>query len=84
MALAALAPLFTSLAGAAGSAALSAGMGALASKVMGGKTPRPGKAPVAPVAGDKQTRKMQQRKMQRKYEGAGYEGTALTRGSTLG
>lgn len=84
MALPALAPLFTSLAGAAGKAALAAGMGTLASKVMGGKTPKAGKAPVAPVAGEKQTRRAQQRKMQRKYEGAGYEGTALTRGSTLG
>ena len=84
MALPALAPLFTSLAGAAGKAALGAGMGALASKVIGGKTPKAAEAKVAPVAGDKQAQRAQQRKMQRKYEGAGREGTALTRGSTLG
>ena len=84
MALPALAPLFTSLASAAGTAALSAGMGALASKVIGGKTPKPGKAPVAPVAGDKEARRAQQRKMERRYAGAGYEGTALARGSKLG
>ena len=84
MALPALAPLFTSLAGAAGKAALAAGMGTLASKVMGGKTPKPGAAPVAPVGGEKETRRAQQRKMERRYAGAGYEGTALARGTKLG
>lgn len=49
-----------------------------------GKIPTPATPKVAPIPDEAKQRAGMMRKMQRKYVGAGYEGTALSRGSTLG